>query len=105
MIVELKSMKLHNVGGRSSGQGRRFRLGHRRRNKGRVELYPYRASLLAHRRSHFQFYSVITRKIVRLRLEDAKQKKSFSAFLQVADRIQKPLALQSTLLERAASIS
>jgi hypothetical protein len=33
--------------------------------------------------------------------EDARQANSLSAYLQVADRIQKQLALQSTLLERA----
>jgi len=42
---------------------------------------------------------------LRRALEDAKQAKSLSAFLQVADRIQKQLALQSTLLERAAGAS
>jgi len=42
---------------------------------------------------------------LRRALEAAKQEGSLSAFLQVADRIQKQLALQSTLLERAASAS
>jgi hypothetical protein len=42
---------------------------------------------------------------LRRALEDAKQAKSLSAFFQVADRIQKQLALQSTLLERAAGAS
>jgi len=37
--------------------------------------------------------------------EAAKQANSLGAFLQVADRIQKGLALQSTLLERAAGAS
>ncbi|HTF32594.1 MAG TPA: hypothetical protein VK714_02705 [Myxococcota bacterium] len=40
---------------------------------------------------------------LRCALEDAKQAKSLPAFLQVADRIQKQLALQSTLLDRADS--
>jgi hypothetical protein len=34
-------------------------------------------------------------------LEDAKQAKSLSAFLQVTDRLQKQAALQAQLLERA----
>jgi hypothetical protein len=42
---------------------------------------------------------------LRRALEDAKEAKSLSAFLQVSDRLQKQLALQSTLLERAASTS
>ena len=42
---------------------------------------------------------------LRRALEAAKQEGSLSAFLQVADRIQKQLALQPTLLERAAVAS
>jgi hypothetical protein len=38
---------------------------------------------------------------LRQALEDAKQAKSLSAFLQVTDRLQKQAALQAQLLERA----
>jgi len=42
---------------------------------------------------------------LRRALEDAKQAKSLPAFLQVVDRMQKQVALQSQLLERAAGDS
>jgi hypothetical protein len=42
---------------------------------------------------------------LRRALEDAKQAKSLSAFLQVTDRMQKQVALQSQLLERPGGVS